>query len=76
MKKYATVSAKIDVELKKKMDELGISPSEAIRRALEHEVDRRMMELLRGRIEKASVVLSKVSRDAWVKAIRESRDGR
>jgi antitoxin component of RelBE/YafQ-DinJ toxin-antitoxin module len=76
MRKYATVSAKIDVELKKKMDELGISPSEAIRRALEQEVDRRMMELLRERIEKASVVLSKVNRDAWVKAIRESRDGR
>ena len=76
MRKYATVSAKIDVELKKKMDELGISPSEAIRRALEQEVDRRMMEQLRGRIEKASVILSKVSRDVWVRTIRESRDER
>lgn len=74
MRKYATVSAKIDVRLKKKVDELGISPSEVIRRALEQEVDRRTMELLRERIEKASVVLSKVSRDAWVRTIRESRD--
>ena len=76
MKKYATVSAKIDVELKKKMDELGISPSKAIRRTLEQEVERRMMELLRKKIEKASVILSKVSREAWVKEIRESRDER
>jgi len=74
MGKYAIVSAKIDVGLKKKMDELGISPSEVIRRALEQEVDRRMKELFCGRIEKASVVLSKVSRDAWVRTLRESRD--
>jgi hypothetical protein len=60
------------VGLKKKMDELGIRPSEAIRRALESEVDRRTMELLRGRVEEASVILSKVSSDAWVKAIRNS----
>jgi len=33
--KNVTVSAKIDVELRRKMAELGIKPSEAIRKALE-----------------------------------------
>lgn len=76
MTKYVTVSAKIDAELRKKMAELGISPTEAIRRALEREVEEKMKERLYQKIEKASAILSKVSKEAWVKAIRESRDER
>ena len=76
MPKYATVSAKIDVELKKKLDELEISPSEVIRRGLEAEVERRMRERLREQLVAASTILAKVSRDAWAREIRASRDGR
>ena len=74
--KTVTVSAKIDVELRRKLTELGIKPSEAIRRALEKEVEEKMRERLYEMIEKASTILSKVSKEDWVKAVRESRDER
>jgi antitoxin component of RelBE/YafQ-DinJ toxin-antitoxin module len=35
MAKYVTVSAKIDAELRRKLAELGIKPSEVIRRSLQ-----------------------------------------
>ena len=74
MTKTVTVSAKIDAELRRKLAELGIKPSEAIRRALEREVEERTREKLQEMIENASVILSKVDREDWVKSIRESRD--
>jgi len=74
--KMVTVSAKIDVQLRKKLDELGIRPSEAIRRALEREVEEKMREKLRKEVEEAGIILSKVSREEWVRAVRESRDER
>ena len=76
MTRYVTVSAKIDSELRRKLAELGIKPSEAIRRSLEREVEEKMRELLYKKIEDASAILSKVSREAWIEAIRESRDER
>ena len=76
MTKTVTVSAKIDVELRRKLAELGVKPSEAIRRALEREVEERTREKLQETIENASVILSKVDRGDWVKSIRESRDER
>ena len=76
MVKYVTVSAKIDVELRKKLAELGIKPSEVIRKSLEEEVEKRMRELLYKKIEKASRIITRVGKDAWIKAIRESRDER
>lgn len=74
--KTVTISAKIDVELRRKLAELGIKPSEAIRRALEEEVEKKMRERLYEMMEKASTILSKVSKEDWVKAVRESRDER
>jgi len=71
-----TVSAKIDVRLRKKLDELGIKPSEAIKRALEKEVEERMREKLRKEVEEASTIIAKVSKEDWVKAVRETRDER
>jgi len=71
-----TVSAKISKELKRKMDELGISPSEVIRRALEEEVRRKTRELLRMRLEEVSSILSKVGKEEWVRTIRETREER
>lgn len=76
MTKTVTVSAKIEAELRRKLAELGIKPSEAIRRALEREVKERTREKLQETIENASVILSKVDREDWVKSIRESRDER
>ena len=76
MSRMVTVSAKISKELKRKIDELGISPSEVIRRALEEEVRRRTRELLKERLEEVSSILSKVEREEWIKAIREAREER
>ncbi len=71
-----TVSAKIDEELRKKLIELGIKPSEVIKRSLEKEVEERMRQLLHKKAEKASEIILKVGKDAWIKAIRESREQR
>ncbi len=76
MSRMVTVSAKISEDLKRKIEELGISPSEVIRRALEEEVRKRTRELLKKRLEEVSSVLSKVRREEWVRAIREARDER
>ena len=76
MGKMITISAKISKELKRKIDELGISPSEVIRRALEEEVRRRTRELLKERLKEVSSILSKVEREEWIKAIREAREER
>lgn len=74
--KYVTVSAKIDVELRKKLTELGIKPSEAIRKALEKEVEERMRQRLYRKVEEASEIINKVDREVWVKTIKESREER
>lgn len=71
-----TVSAKIDINLRKKLDELGIKPSETIRRALEREVEEKLKEKLNKEVEEASAILTKVSKDDWVRTIRESREER
>jgi len=74
--KYVTVSAKIDAELRKKLAELGIKPSEIIRKSLQKEVEERMKQQLYKNVEEASRIISKVGKDAWIKAIRESREQR
>jgi len=76
MSGYVTVSAKISKELREKLAELGIRPSEIIRRALEKEVEERTRRLIYEKIERASPIISKVGKEAWIKTIRESRDRR
>ncbi len=74
--KTVTVSAKVPEELRKKMAELGIAPSEVIRRALEQAVRERAQEILLTRAAEASAILRKVRKEDWVRAIREDRDSR
>jgi len=74
--RYVTVSAKIDEELRRKLAELGIKPSEVIRKSLEKEVEERMKQQLYEKAEKASKIISKVGKGEWVKAIREGREQR
>lgn len=76
MAKHVTVSAKIDAELRKKLAELDIKPSEIIRKSLEKEVQERMKQQLYEKIEEASKIITKVGKDAWVRAIREDRKQR
>ena len=74
--KQVTVSARIDVELRRKLKELGIKPSEVIRKALEREVEERLKLQLYEKVERASEIIRRVGRDAWIKAVRESREER
>ena len=76
MTEYVTVSAKIPKELRLKLAELGIKPSEVIRRALEAEVEKRTMALLKEKVEKAAGIISRIGVEDWVRAVRESRDER
>ena len=76
MGEYVTVSAKIPRELREKLAELGIRPSEVIRRALRKEVEERTRRIIYKKIERASLIISRVRKDAWTRAIRESRDRR
>ncbi|MGB9741421.1 MAG: hypothetical protein ACP5IM_00085 [Candidatus Bathyarchaeia archaeon] len=73
---YVTVSAKIDEELRKKLAELGIKPSEVIRKALKKEVEERMKQQLYKKVEEASKIIKKVNKKMWIKTIRESREER
>ncbi len=74
--RQVTVSAKIDEELRRRLRELSIKPSEVIRRALEEEVERRTREELYKKVEAASQIVSRAGIGEWVKAIRESREER
>ena len=74
--RQVTVSAKIDEDLRKRLRELSIRPSEVIRRALEEEVERRTRQELYKKVEAASQIVSKVGVADWVRAIRESREER
>ncbi|HDD40335.1 MAG TPA: DUF4145 domain-containing protein [Nitrososphaeria archaeon] len=76
MPKQVTVSARIDVELRRKLKELGIKPSEVIRRALEREVEERLRLQLYKKVERAGEIIRRVGREEWVRAVRESRDER
>ncbi len=76
MPKQVTVSARIDVELRRKLKELGIKPSEVIRRALEREVEVRLRLQLYKKVERAGEIIRRVGREEWVRAVRGSRDER
>jgi len=74
--KYVTVSAKIDEELRKKLADLGIKPSEIIRKALQKEVEDKLKQRLYQKAEKASKIIKKVDKKTWIKTIREGREER
>lgn len=74
MGKYTTVTAKVPVELKKKLRESGVNVSQLVRRAIEEEIKRREEEALRTLAKEASQLLKKIPSDEFTKAIRETRD--
>jgi antitoxin component of RelBE/YafQ-DinJ toxin-antitoxin module len=74
MGKTVTVSAKIDESVKKKMDELGISPSEVIKRALETQIQQKEWENIERGLDEIRPLLKKVGKKEWVRSIREDRD--
>ena len=73
---YVTVSAKIRKELREKLRELGIKPSEVIKRALEEEVEKKTREKLLEKVEKAGEIIERAGAESWIRVIRESREER
>lgn len=64
---YVTVSAKIPKKLKELMDKYGIKPGPIIRRALEEEVKKRMLE-------EAEIRLKQILEDLGPSFIDENED--
>ncbi|MEM4487959.1 MAG: hypothetical protein QXK88_04035 [Desulfurococcaceae archaeon] len=73
---YVTVSAKIPRRLKDLLDKYGIKPGSVIRRALEEEVKKRVLEELERVSRGLSQELSNISDEEIVRLIREDREGR
>jgi antitoxin component of RelBE/YafQ-DinJ toxin-antitoxin module len=71
---YVTISARIRKELKEEMDKLGIKPSEVIRKAVEECIRKKKMEILKAKLKEVEEILSKVSEEEWISAVRESRE--
>ncbi len=76
MSKQVTVSAKIPIELKEKLNSLGVNVSGLIREALQAEAKCLERERLRTLAENAAAILQKIPEDELVESIRASRDNR
>ncbi|MHC1564220.1 MAG: CopG family transcriptional regulator [Candidatus Hecatellaceae archaeon] len=76
MGKYITVSVKIPLELKEKLDKLSVKPSKLLRKAIEQELKKREVERIKEEIEGLKPVLSKISMKDVLKSIREDRESR
>jgi len=76
MGKYVTVSVKVPVELKEKMEKYGIKPSLVLRRAIEDCIREEEIRRLKEKIEELKPTLEKIGIEDVVKSIREDRDSR
>ncbi len=73
---YVTVSAKVPRKLKELLDKYGIKPGPIIRRALEEEVRKRMLEEAEEEARRLSEKVAHIPDDEVARAIREDREVR
>jgi post-segregation antitoxin (ccd killing protein) len=73
---YVTVSAKVKRELLDEARRLNINVSELIRSALENEVRRRRLMLLKEKLKAKKAILEKIDVNEVVRLIREDREAR
>jgi Mg/Co/Ni transporter MgtE len=73
---YVTISVKIPRELKELMDKYGIKPSTVIRRALEEEVKKKILEEAENKAKELINKVAHISDEEIARIIREDRDGR
>ena len=73
---YVTVSAKIPRKLKELMDKYGVKPGPIIRRALEEEVKRRILEEAEEMARRLKERVSHIPDEEIVRLVREDRRGR
>jgi len=71
-----TVSVKVRRDLVERARALGVNVAEVVRKAIEEEVRRRELELIRKRLESVKDLLDQVDIDRVVKSIREDRESR
>jgi antitoxin CcdA len=76
MGSYVTVSVKVRRDLVEKARALGVSIPEVVRNAIEKEVRRRELELIKKRLESVKDFLDQVDIDRVIKSIREDRESR
>ena len=73
---YVTVSAKVPRKLKELLDKYGIKPGPVIRRALEEEVRKRMLEEAEEKARRLSEKVAHIPDDEVARIIREDREVR
>jgi post-segregation antitoxin (ccd killing protein) len=73
---YVTVSVKVRRDLVERARALGVNIAEVVRRAVEEEVKRRELELIRRRLEDVRDLLNLIDIDRVVKRVREDRESR
>lgn len=71
-----TVSVKVRRDLIERARALGVNVAEVVRRAVEEEVKRRELELIRRRLENVKDFLDLIDIDRVVKSVREGRESR
>jgi hypothetical protein len=71
---YATVSAKIPREIKHKIEEYGIKPSEVIRKAIQNEIKKFEIMNLKKESELLKPIINKIKSEQVAKSIREDRE--
>ena len=76
MTEMVTVSAKIEKRKKEEMEQLGISPSDIIKKAVDDAIREKKRKKLIEDLNEAGKLIRKIPKERWVQAIRESRDER
>ena len=76
MGRYVTVSVKVPIEVKEKLEKLGIKPSKLLKRAIDEELRRREIEEIEDELRELKSVLNRFSREFIVESIREDRESR
>jgi antitoxin CcdA len=76
MGEQTTVCAKVPVELKEKLANLGVNVSELIRQQLQAEVDRLERQRLKEQAKEVSAIFKKIPPEEFVESVRATRDSR
>ncbi len=74
MSKYVTISVKVPLEVKEKLEKLGIKASELLKKAIYEELKRREIMEIEKELNELKPILSKFTKDFVVRSIREDRD--
>jgi hypothetical protein len=76
MTEKVTVSAKIEKEKWNKIKEYGIDTSATIRKSIDNAIRDKELEDFRRLMQRTRPILKKITKDDWMKSIREDRESR